>query len=155
MENNEKQQLNEFEATIQRYLEKFADNDELFGFKFEKGVADGKTITSCCNWIISQVRESGRMGFSDDEIFGIAVHYYDEEELKADGEPVTGCKVVVNRTIELTEEQKAKLRQEALDEYKAKVIAEARERDAKRKAEKVKKAAEDAPAGEMLDLFGE
>ena len=154
MENNEKQ-LNEFEATIQRYLEKFADNDELFGFKFEKGVADGKTITSCCNWIIEQVRESGRIGFSDEEVYGMAVHYYDEEELRADGERKDGCKVVVNRTIELTEEQKAKLRQEALDEYKAKVIAEAREKDAKRKAEKVKKAAEDAPAGEMLDLFGE
>ena len=139
MENNEKQ-LNEFEATIQRYLEKFADNDELFGFKFEKGVADGKTITSCCNWIIEQVRESGRIGFSDEEVYGMAVHYYDEEELRADGERKDGCKVVVNRTIELTEEQKAKLRQEALDE---------------RKAEKVKKAAEDAPAGEMLDLFGE
>ena len=54
-----------------------------------------------------------------------------------------------------TEEQKAKLRQEALDEYKAKVIAEARERDAKARAARVKKVAEDAPADGMLDLFGE
>lgn len=154
MENNEKQ-LNEFEATIQRYLEKFADNDELFGFKFEKGVADGKTITSCCNWIIEQVRESGRIGFSDEEVYGMAVHYYDEEELRADGERKDGCKVVVNKTIDLSDEEKAKLRQQALDEYKAKVIADAREKDAKRKAERVKKAAEEAPAEGMLDLFGE
>lgn len=153
MENNE--QLNDFEATIQRYLEKFADNDALFGLKYEKGVQDGKTITSCCNWIIDQVRESGRNGFSDAEIFGMAVHYYDEEELKADGSRKDGCKVVVNRTIELTEEQKAKLRQEALEEYKAKVIAEAREKDAKARAARVKKVAEDAPADGMLDLFGE
>lgn len=153
MENNE--QLNDFEVTIRDYLEKFADNDPLFGFKYEKGVADGKTITSCCNWIIDQVRESGRSGFSDPEIFGMAVHYYDEEELKADGSRKDGCKVVINKTIDLSDEQKEKLRQEAIAEYKAKVIADAREKDEERRAAKVKKVAEDAPEEEMLDLFGE
>ena len=151
----DKEKMNEFERAIFDHLEKFADHDPAFGLKYEAAVAAGKTITTCCNWIIDQVRESGRAGFADEEIFGMAVHYYDEEELKGSEDRGGYCKVVVNKSIDLTDEEKAKLRQEALDEYKAKVIADAREKDAKARAAKAKKAAEEAPADGMLDLFGE
>lgn len=52
---------------------------------------------------------SGCSGFSDDEIYSMAVHYYDEDNIEV-GKP-NSCKVVVNHTIELTEEEKAEARQ--------------------------------------------
>ena len=48
-------------------------------------------------------------GFEDDEIFGMATHYYDEEEIEV-GKPIN-CQVVVNHTVELTEEEKEQARQ--------------------------------------------
>ena len=48
---------------------------------------------------------SGRCGFSDEEIFSMAVHCIDEPTIEI-GKPIT-CGVVVNRHIELNEEEKA------------------------------------------------
>lgn len=56
--------------------------------------------------------ESGRKGFADDEIYGMAVHYYDEDNIK-DVKPIDG-RVVVNHTIELTDEEKAEAHREAI-----------------------------------------
>lgn len=54
-------------------------------------------------------------GFEDDEIYSMAMHYYDEEEIEA-GKPIN-CRVVVNHTVELTEEEKKEARQHALRQY--------------------------------------
>ena len=56
--------------------------------------------------------ESGCNGFSDDEIFGQAVHYYDETDIEV-GKPID-CKVIVNHHVELTEEEKTEARKEAI-----------------------------------------
>jgi hypothetical protein len=58
------------------------------------------------------VQKSGCNGFEDDEIFGMAVHYYDEEEIEV-GKPIN-CQVVVNHMVELTEEEKEQARQDAI-----------------------------------------
>ena len=68
---------------------------------------DNKNIDECCNFIMQQVQKSGCNGFADEEIYGMAVHYYDEDDIK-DIEPVR-CTVVVNHTVELTEEEIKKL----------------------------------------------
>ena len=58
------------------------------------------------------MQKSGCNGFEDDEIFGMAVHYYDEEEIEV-GKPIN-CQVVVNHMVELTEEEKEQARQDAI-----------------------------------------
>ena len=86
------------------------------------------------------MQKSGCNGFSDDEIFGMAVHYYDEDDIK-NVKPVN-ARVVVNHTIELTEEDKRKAKEAALKEYEAKEIKkieEARKKKLEKKAEKVAK----------------
>ena len=35
-----------------------------------------KNIDNCITYILNQVKKSGCCGFSDDEIFGMALHYY-------------------------------------------------------------------------------
>lgn len=67
-----------FKQTIKDYLTVRANTDELFAKSFAK---PGKSIDECCNYILNTVKASGCNGFEDDEIYGIAVHYYDEDNL--------------------------------------------------------------------------
>ena len=61
------------------------------------------------------VQKSGCNGFCDDEIYGQAIHYYEEKDIEV-GKPLN-CQVSVNHHIELTEEEKAQTRQEAIRQY--------------------------------------
>ena len=45
----------------------------------------------------------------------MAVHYYDEDDIEVD--KVSGCNVVVNHVVELSEEEKKQARQEAIKQY--------------------------------------
>lgn len=98
-----------FKNVIQSYLESRASYDELFAVSFAN---PAKTIDGCVTYILSYVQKSGCAGFSDDEIFGQAVHFYDEIDIEV-GKPID-CKVVVNYTIELTVEEKEQARQQAI-----------------------------------------
>ena len=67
----------------------------------------------CITFILNYVKQSGCNGFADDEIYSLAMHYYDEDDIDI-GKPLTNCKVVVNHTIVLTEEEKAEARRQAM-----------------------------------------
>lgn len=99
----------QFAQTIKAYLDKRAEQDELFAQSYIK---PNKSIEECINYILGEVQKSGCNGFADEEIYGMAVHYYDEDDLK-NIKPVQ-CKVVVNHAIELTEEEKQKAREKAI-----------------------------------------
>ena len=92
-----------FKLTIQNYLDARAREDGTFRTPIRH---PKKNIDDCCTFIINQVRQSGCNGFADEEIYSMALHYYDEEDIDI-GKPVS-CKVVVNHTVELTEEEKAR-----------------------------------------------
>lgn len=98
-----------FQTEIQSYLEQRAEYDELFVHSYRNPL---KNIEDCITYILNEVQKSGCNGFADDEIFGMAVHYYDEADIEV-GKPID-CKVVVNHTVELTEEEKAEARREAI-----------------------------------------
>ena len=99
----------EFKATIQAYLEERTKTDELFAVSYAK--AD-KNIDDCITYILNEVRRSGCNGFNDDEIYSMALHYYDEDDIKV-GSKIS-CQVVVNHTVELTDEEKAEARKAAI-----------------------------------------
>jgi len=107
----------QFKATIESYLMGMALKDPEFDKKFK---SEGKSIDDCVTYILNTVQKSGCNGFTDDEIFGMALHYYDEEKIDI-GKPIN-CNVVVNHTIELTEEEKQEARKKALDEVMANEI---------------------------------
>ena len=85
---------------------------------------------------MNYVQKSGCNGFDDDEIFGQAVHYYDEADIEI-GKPID-CKVVINHHVELTEEEKAQARRDAVkqaeDEAYAKLKQQREKATAKRTA---------------------
>ena len=99
-----------FKQTIQSYLQRRAQEDELFAPRYAN---PKKNIDDCITFILNYVKQSGCNGFADDEIYSLAMHYYDEDDIDS-GKPLTNCKVVVNHTIVLTEEEKAEARRQAM-----------------------------------------
>ena len=99
-----------FKQTIQRYLQRRAQEDELFAPRYAN---PKKNIDDCITFILNYVKQSGCNGFADDEIYSLAMHYYDEDDIDI-CKPINKCKVVVNHTIVLTEEEKAKARRQAM-----------------------------------------
>ena len=94
------------------YLEQRAEEDTLFAKKYRN---PAKNIDECVTHILNYVQKSGCSGFTDGEIFGQAIHYYEENEIEV-GKPMN-CQVVVNHVVELTEEEKAEARQNAVRRY--------------------------------------
>lgn len=85
---------NPFKEAIQNHLQELASKDELFAKTLRKPY---KNIDECLIYILNEVKKSGREGFADDEIYNIAIHYYDEETVEI-GKPLN-AKVVINRSI--------------------------------------------------------
>lgn len=94
-----------------------------------------KSIEECCNFIFTQVQKSGCCGFADDEIYGMAVHYYDEDNL-GEIKPIQG-QVVVNHKVELTEEEIAEARREAKERVVSEEVARLRKPQPKPVVKKV------------------
>ena len=101
---------NHFKNTIKTYLDQRAETDVLFSFQYSK---PEKNIDNCITYILNQVQKSGCNGFHDDEIFGMAVHFYDEETIEI-GQPTHNAQVAVNHVVVLTAEEKEQARQEAI-----------------------------------------
>ncbi|OQB29625.1 MAG: hypothetical protein BWY08_01722 [Bacteroidetes bacterium ADurb.Bin174] len=100
---------NHFKNTIKTYLDQRAETDVLFSFQYSK---PEKNIDDCVTYILNEVKKSGCNGFADDEIYSMAVHYYDEDNIEV-GKPMN-AHVVVNHVVELTEEEKEQARKDAI-----------------------------------------
>jgi len=116
-----------FKKVIETRLQEMAIADPLFAVSLVK---EKKNIDDCITYILNSVQKSKCNGFTDDEIFSLAAHYYDEDNINV-GNPID-CQVVINQVIELTDEEKEKARKEAYDH----VIAQERERLLKKVAPK-------------------
>ena len=140
-----------FEGKIKEYLDGLASKDEIFALDYEN---PDKSISQCCDFIITQVQKTGRMGFDDDEIYGMAIHYYQE----ADPGEIEhhDCKVVIPGQVELTDEEIAEAKKTALDRITQEEERRLRAKEtkaaeaAKKKAEEAKKKAE---ANGEMSLF--
>jgi hypothetical protein len=98
-----------FKRTILMHLEQRAANDALFVASYRK---QQKNIDDCITYILNTVQKSGCNGFADDEIYSMAVHYYDEDNTDTCN-PVN-CNIVVNHVVELTEEEKEQAHKDAI-----------------------------------------
>jgi len=78
-----------FKKAIEARLHEMAVQDPLFAKSYQK---ENKSVEECCKYIISEVQKSGCNGFSDGEIYGMAIHYYDEDDIQVGA--AANCKVV-------------------------------------------------------------
>ena len=124
-----------FTRTIAEYLNQRAMTDPLFAPNLMK---PNKNIEECITYILNEVQKSGCNGFDDDDellrallekIFSMAVHYYDEDNIEVG--KVISCQVAVNHIVELTEEEKAEARQEAIKQYQREELAKLQSRNAR------------------------
>lgn len=107
---------NNFQQAIKAYLDKRAEEDPLFAPKYAN---EKKSIDECCSYIMGEARKRGNsVCMTDEEVFGLAVHYYDEENIKVNHLPAgSGARVSsapAAKPVELTEEEKKAAHEEAI-----------------------------------------
>ena len=74
-----------FKRTIKEYLDGKARTDELFAVSYAK---ENKNLDDCITFILNQVKASGCCGMTDDEVWSLAIHYYDEDNIDV-GKPIS------------------------------------------------------------------
>lgn len=102
---------NDFKKVIKAHLEMRAINDSLFAKTLLK---PNKSIDECISYILDTVHKSGCNGFDDDEIFAMAVHYYDEDDIKLNG--ARNGSVIINHQVMLTAEEIKEAKEKAFEE---------------------------------------
>lgn len=97
-----------FEDAIKTYLDSAAEKDELFAKSYAN---PNKSIEECCKFIMGKAAKAAKrangtqIACKDEEIYGLAMHYYDEEDIKVDPAPIT-AKVIHTPAKDLTPAQK-------------------------------------------------
>ena len=151
----------DFIETISNYLQKEAERDSLFAKKMKEHPE--KTPQAVCNYILQEVSRIGQCGYNDDEIYSMAKHFIDEDELKDCGSNNMVSNIVTNHHIELSDEEKKKIKQKVKADFTLQLKKKAQEEEIKRKekelklAEKKKKLAIERKEKESKlqgDLFG-
>lgn len=124
-----------FKMAIQSYLEKKAKEDSLFAVTYAK---ENKNIDECCDYIIGEAKKQGNaVAMTDDEVFGIAIHYYDEDNIKVNKLPNSVRASVSSPKVKLTEEDKKKAREEAIKRFTEEQYASIKKKPSKRKEKDV------------------
>ena len=145
-----------FKARIQSYLEKRAEQEPEFAAKYHN---PEKNLDDCFKYICSQVFESGCCGFNDDEVYGMAVHYYDEKNITIKEMPeidLSRSRIVCCEQIELSEEEMAEIHEQARQIAIENATNEARRKLDEARKPKTKPVSTTTTATEepQLDLFG-
>lgn len=117
-----------FQKQIKQYLDKRASEDALFAASYNK---KHKNIEDCVAYIIGEVQKAGKSAWADEEIYGMAVHYYDEDNLQA--KPYKGNVQIVST--QLADDVKAQLNREAEEMYREELLREMRQPKPKAKAQ--------------------
>lgn len=98
--------LTPFETAIKTFLDDYAKGDEAFAKKYAN---PDKSVAECCRYITQEVRKNAK-GFggcavcTDEEVYGMAIHYYDEADIKVDAAPAAA---VVTPPAQTEETEKA------------------------------------------------
>lgn len=151
-----------FTQAIKEYLDDFASKDTNFNNCYNN---PKKSIVECCAYIVGQVRKMNVYGLDNNEVYQLARHYYLEEidakDLQVTYQP---NRVISNKHIDvvITEEEKAKAKEEALNEYKRKCEEKIKKENEKtlvllnkqeeKKKVKIVERKQDSPSGQ-LSLF--
>lgn len=151
--------MNAAEEIIKQYLDERASKDAIFAEKYNSKVeSDKDSISKCLAYIENEVKNLKRTIMTDAEVFGLAMHFYDEG-IKWENKHIAEVKV---SKPELTEEEILAIQHKAEEDEKnrianekAKALREAQEKIAKQKAKAKQKALEQAKkeAESQLSLF--
>lgn len=78
--------LTGFETAIKQFLDNLAREDMAFAATYQK---PNKSIPECCKYICQEVEKNRKgancVACSDEEVYGLAIHYYDEDDIVVKG----------------------------------------------------------------------
>lgn len=78
--------LTGFETAIKTFLDNLANEDAAFAETYQK---PNKSISECCQYICQEVEKNRKgakcVACSDEEVYGLAIHYYDEDNIVVNG----------------------------------------------------------------------
>ena len=115
-----------FIEAIRQYLDSRAESDSLFAIRY----ADpSKSVEECCQFILNEVKRQGVTVMTNDEVYSLVLHNFDGDVSEKEiGSPIN-CKVVISKD-QLTDEDKEKLRQQAMEQYREEQLREIRRQSA-------------------------
>jgi hypothetical protein len=133
---------------IKNYLDERAKNDELFAKAYTKS---NKSIDECYKYVLGEARKKGtEVGMTAEEVYGLAVHYYDEDNIKIN--PVSGYVQASasdddeTKEVKLTAEEERQAREEAIHR-----LAEEQYRKMKKRPQRARK--EENESVQQMSLF--
>ena len=107
-------------AAMQQMLQERCIAEPTFAIKMAN---PNKSMEGAINYLCSQIQKSGLCCVDDTTVMNILVHYFDENEIEEGGK--VNCNIVVSKP-ELSEEDKAELKEQAMEQFKQEQLRELR-----------------------------
>jgi len=83
-----------------------------------------KTLEGAVNYLCNEIKKSGLCLVDDQTVLSILLHFYDEDDIEDGGTPIN-CNIVVSKP-ELSDEDKAELKEQAKEQYMQEQLRELR-----------------------------
>ena len=111
-------------AAMQQMLQERCIAEPTFAIKMAN---PSKSMEGAVNYLCATIQKSGMCCVDDTTVMNILVHYFDEDEIEDCGK--VNCNIVVSKP-ELSDEDKAKLKEQAMEQYKQEQLREIRRQSA-------------------------
>ncbi len=132
-------ETNSVKDAVKAYLDKRAKEDPLFAVTYAK---ENKSFDECFSYVMGEMLKASTSVYQgvkgchmdDDVVFGMAVHYYDEDDIKVNKLPAN-VKATASISTDKPKAKKEKAPEPQPAEVKAEVKSEAPKLKAKQKKE--------------------
>lgn len=147
---NEMKSSNAVMEVVRNYMEERCASDPILAIKYAN---PAKSLEKALNYVAHEVHKSGLTIMDSDSVFGLILHYYDEN---LEDVPNVNCKIAVAK--ELTDTERAEAKEQAMEQYREEQLREIR-RQNQPKATAPKHTTTAPKAGEEINvqpnLFGD
>lgn len=111
-------------AAMQQMLQERCITEPMFAIKMANPL---KSMEGAVNYLCATIKKSGMCCVDESTVMSILVHYFDENEIEDCGK--VNCNIVVSKP-ELSEEDKAELKEQAMEQYREEQLREIRRQSA-------------------------
>ena len=115
---NEMKSSNAVMEVVRNYMEERCASDPILAIKYAN---PAKSLEKALNYVAHEVQKSGLTIMDSDSVFGLILHYYDEN---LEDVPNVNCKIAVAK--ELTDTERAEAKEQAMEQYREEQLRELR-----------------------------
>ena len=108
-------------AAMQQMLQERCIAEPTFAIKLAN---PKKTLEGAVNYLCNEIKKSCLCVVDDQTVLSILLHFYDEDDIEDGGTPIN-CNIVVSKP-ELSDEDKAELKEQAMEQFKQEQLRELR-----------------------------